>query len=192
MHEGSKESDEGVLNDLLASLFIFFLLAAKSLRKTSPKVHKRHEPNSSGSGGGPGKLQTPQFAPSGGGDGGPEQTESTLTALLGGLIAIILYIVVGSSTRPIRSTKQKSVKQGGVEKETDILVHPPPIPKQIPAAKPLPSTVLLPTSIRSTSLKKSRKGGITREGTMREEEAGVRGNRKASIQKRPEQIPRVF
>ena len=178
-------------NDLLASLLIFFLLAAKSLRKTSPKVHKRHEPNSSGSGGGPGKLQTPQSAPSDGGDGGPEQTESTLTALLGGLIAILLYIVVGSSTRPIRSTKKKSVEQGGGKKKPTYSRIPPQIPQNIPATKPLPSTVLLPTSIRPTSLKKSRKGGITREGTMREEEAGVRGNRKAAIQKKSEQIPRV-
>ena len=131
-HEDSQKSEEALLNDFTTSLLIVFCLAAKRLRKSSPKGHKID------------KTRTPQAVPSGDGEGDPEQTGSTSplqhTAvgrtplwqlplgnpqrqplwqdhalpfrIIAFIIAIIMFIVVGSSTSPMRSpTKRLKQKQ---------------------------------------------------------------------------------
>ena len=72
-----------MLNDFMASLLVVFILAAKSLRKISPKGHKRQEQHQQQ------PLGTPQ-----------RQLQQQHTALLTGLIAIFIAILPTCSRIP--------------------------------------------------------------------------------------------
>ena len=100
-HENSLRSEEALLHDFLASFIIVFIVAAKRLRKACPKGHKRQEQ----------LLQQPLGNPQ-----RPKQQQHTVVSILACIIAVIMFFVVGSSTSPIRSPKQKGCKKGRGEK----------------------------------------------------------------------------
>ena len=121
----SRKSKEALLHDFMATFLIAFIVAAKCLRKSSPKGHKWQE-----------QLQQQPL-------GNPQRQtlqQHTVISIFASIIAVIMFFVVGSSTSPITSPKKKIEKrEGGKLGRTGSRILSPPPAKTPTAIPPLPS-----------------------------------------------------